>query len=163
MKKKHEYFLEVPAQKVNGTTFVDANFLIRLLDFSKELEKSITSASFKEEVRRIWSDCLAHGPRPWENKDNIIGEALMVDYPFDKEKLASHAEEIYNLISLVHTATTYEELKYLYNGKKWSELRQPVGFLMALGNAQKLIDFKNDRTTWSEEESKNPEITFTLK
>lgn len=39
MKKKHEYFLEVPAQKVNGTTFVDANFLIRLLDFSKELEK----------------------------------------------------------------------------------------------------------------------------
>lgn len=163
MEKKHEYFLEVPAQKVNGTTLVDADFLIRLIDFSKELEKSITSTSFKEEVRRIWSDCLVHGPRPWENKDTIIGEALMVDYPFDKEKLASHAEEIYNLISLVHTATTYEELKVLDNGEKWSELRQPVSFLMALGNALKLIDFKNDRTTWSEEESKNPEITFTLK
>ena len=64
---------------------------------------------------------------------------------------------------MVHHATTYEGMKFLDNGEKWSEIRQPVSFLMALGNALKLVDFKNDRRTWSEEERKNPEVTFTLK
>ena len=163
--KCQEFYFKVPAQKVDGTLLVGAQSILNIIDSLDKEETNQESAAhiFKDKVKSIWSDCLAHGPKPWENKDNIIGEALMVDYPFDKEKLASHAEEIYNLISLVHTATTYEGLKVLDNGEKWSELRQPVSFLMALGNALKLIDFKNDRTTWSEKESKNPEVTFTLK
>ena len=163
--KYQEFYFRVPAQKVDGNLLVGAQSILNVIDGLDKTETKQESATstFKDKVKSIWSDCLAHGPKPWENKDTIIGEALMVDYPFDKEKLASHAEEIYNLISLVHTATTYEGMKFLDNGEKWSELRQPVSFLMALGNALKLIDFKNDRTTWNEEESKNPEVTFTLK
>ena len=63
---------------------------------------------------------------------------------------------------MVHLATTYEEMKFLNTGEKWSELRQPISFLMALGNALNLVDFKNKRQEWSKEETKNPEITFTL-
>lgn len=164
-----EFYFEIPAKKTDNSIMIDTDFMLYLLDFFKSLDSQSQEAkqnsvahAFKEKVRTIWSDCLAHGPRPWENKDNIIGEALFVDYTFDKEKLAMHAEEIYKLISFVHTATTYEEMKFLDNGEKWSELRQPVSFLMALGNALKLVDFKNDRTTWDEEEKKNPELTFTL-
>ena len=163
--KCQEFYFKVPAHKVDGTLLVGAQSILHIIDSLDKEETNQESAAhiFKNKVKSIWSYCIAHGPIPWESNYNIIGEALMVDYPFDKEKLASHAEEIYNLISLVHTATTYEGMKFLDNGEKWSELRQPVSFLMALGNALKLIDFKNDRTTWSEEESKNPEITFTLK
>ena len=61
----------------------------------------MNSKDFYLKVQYLWKDCLAHGPRPWENKDNIIGEALMVDYPFDKDKLILHIREIYELISMV--------------------------------------------------------------
>ena len=54
-------------------------------------------------------------------------------------------------------------MKFLDNGEKWSEIRQPVSMLMALGNALKLVDFSKSRTDWDEDEKKNPEITFTLK
>ena len=123
----------------------------------------MNSKDFRLKVQYLWKDCIAHGPRPWENKQNIIGEALMVDYPFDKDKLILHIREIYELISMVHKATTYEDMKFLDNGEKWSEIRQPVSMLMDLGNALKLLDFTKSRTDWDEEEKKNPEITFTLK
>ena len=57
----------------------------------------------------------------------------------------------------------YEDMKFLDTGEKWSELRQPVSMLMALGNTLKLVDFKNSRLDWDKEETRNPEITFTLK
>ena len=71
----------------------------------------MNSKDFRLKVQYLWKDCIAHGPRPWENKQNIIGEALMVDYPFDKDKLILHIREIYELISMVHKATTYEDMK----------------------------------------------------
>mgnify|MGYP005790464609 FL=1 len=163
----NDFYIEVPVQKVDGTVSIDADFLMYLMDFLKDLgEKPKQDANvtelFMQKVKDIWRDCLALGPRPWENKENIIGEALLVDYPFDPEKLESHKEEIYELIKMVHLATTYEEIKFLNTGEKWSELRQPVSFLMAIGNALNLVDFKNKRQDWSKEETKNPEITFTL-
>ena len=173
--KEHNFeqiIIDLPTKKVNGQSFIDTDFILYLIDFIKELDgkpkhkkivEETTAVAFGKKVRSIWSDCIAHGPKPWENDANIIGEALMVDYTFDPEKLMEHADEISKLIAMVHKATTYEGMKYLDTGEKWSELRQPVSFLMALGNALKLVDFKNDRRTWSEEESKNPEVTFTLK
>ncbi len=123
----------------------------------------MSSKEFRDRVYLLWSDCIAREPRAWQNDNNVIGEALMVDYPFDKEKILLHAKDIAELIALVHLATTYEEMKFLDTGEKWSELRQPVSMLMALGNTLKLVDFKNSRLEWSKEETRNPKITFTLK
>ena len=123
----------------------------------------MSSKEFRDRVYLLWSDCIAREPRAWQNDNNVIGEALMVDYPFVKEKILLHAKDIAELIALVHLATTYEEMKFLDTGEKWSELRQPVSMLMALGNTLKLVDFKNSRLEWSKEETRNPEITFTLK
>lgn len=167
-----EHFsVDLPTKKVNGTTYIDTDFILYLIDFMKDLDnktkkqeivKTSIAKEFAKRVRDIWGDCLASGPRPWEKTGNVLGEALMVDYTFDSDKLMAHSNEIYELISMVHHATTYEEMKYLDTGEKWSELRQPVSFLMALGNALRLVDFKNDRRTWSEEETRNPELKFTL-
>ena len=164
--------IDLPTKKINGKNCIDLDFVLYLVDFFKDLEKkpenkevvsSISAKAFEEKVRYIWSDSLATGPMPWKKKENVIGEALFNDFTFDPEKLEAHKDEIYELICMVHHATTYEGMKFLDNGEKWSEIRQPVSFLMALGNALKLVDFKNDRRTWSKEECKNPEITFTLK
>ena len=164
--------VDIPIKSVNGSTYIDTDFLLHVIDFMNDLDKKgqentetnqTIAKEFAQKVRTIWGDCLAPGPKPWKNSYNVIGEALMVDYTFDPDKLMAHSKEIYALISMVHLATTYEEMKYLDTGEKWSELRQPVSFLMALGNALKLIYFKNDRTTWSKEESRNPELKFTLK
>lgn len=170
-KKMEKLSINVPTKKVNGNTTIDVDFMLYLLKhLNGDEEKTNHQAAiveslakdFKEQVRLIWSDCLATGPKPWQNKDNIIGEALNVDYTFDPDKIALHAEEIYHLIAMVQTATTYEEMKFLSNGEKWSELRQPVSFLMALGNSLKLVDFKNKRADWTKEEELNPEIQFKL-
>lgn len=172
--KEHDLeqiIIDLPTKKVNGSTYIDTDFILYLIDFMKDLDNnpkhqeivnSNIAREFAKRVRDIWGDCLASGPRPWEKMSNVVGEALMVDYTFDSEKLMAHADEIYELISMVYQATTYEEMKYLNTGEKWSELRQPVSFLMSLGNALKLVDFKNDRRTWSRKESKNPELKFTL-
>lgn len=123
----------------------------------------MNSKELRDRVYLLWSDCIAREPRAWQNDNNVIGEALMVDYPFVKEKILLHAKDIAELIALVHMATTYEDMKFLDTGEKWSELRQPVSMLMALGNTLKLVDFKNSRLDWDKEETRNPEITFTLK
>lgn len=168
---ENEFYFKVPAQKADENVLVDGKFLMYMIDLAKSLNENkprqevamnTFSKAFKTKVISLWSDCLAHGPKPWQNTENIIGEALNVDYPFAKEKLLVHADEIRELISLVQKATTYEELKYLDNGEKWSELRQPVSFLIALGNALRLIDFKHNRQDWNKEEEHNPEIKFTL-
>lgn len=170
MKENYKSY-DIPATTIGNKTFIDANMLHLLLtkiDEPKVQEPeqethAITASEFKSKVYQLWSECIVQGPMPWQNKNSVIGEALMVDYPFDQEKIALHASEILGLISKVHHAATYEEMKFLDNGEQWSTLRQPVSFLMALGNALKLVDFKNSRLDWNEEESKNPEIKFTLK
>lgn len=168
------YIVNIPTRKVNDEIQIDKEFLKNVLDFIKpedpkteeaEFAKSefLSANDFQQKVYEIWLDSIAHGPMPWKNKDNIIGEALFVDYTFDPEKIAIHADEIWQLINMVHNATTYEELKFLDNGTQWSKLRQPVSMLMALGNSLKLISFKNDRLKWDKCETQNPEVVFTLK
>ena len=39
----------------------------------------MNSKDFRLKVQYLWKDCIAHGPRLWENKHHIIGEALMDD------------------------------------------------------------------------------------
>ncbi len=127
-----------------------------------KLKPAKIALEFRNQVSKIWYDCIAHGSKPWLKKENVIGEALNNDFTFDPKKLMEHKEEIYELLLRIHNATTYEEMKFLDTGEKWSELRQPVSQLMALGNALNLIDFKYSRLDWDEDQSKNPEIAFKL-
>ncbi len=117
---------------------------------------------FKEKVMEIWDDCIAKENNPWQNENNFFGNALNVSFPFNPDKLIKHSVTICKLISLVHNADTYDELRFLDTGEKWSELRQPVSFLMALGNALQIVEFKNPQENWTKRERKNPEITFKL-
>ena len=141
--------------------YIDADMINYLLEFIEKAKKNeVKTVSFKDRVIALWRECLA---KNYKDKNNIIGEALNVDFPSDPEKLIQHKEEIYEMISSINNATNYEGMKYLNNGEKWSEIRQPVSMLMALGNALKLVDFKNNRLTWDKEEAKNPEVSFNLK
>lgn len=184
MEKNHfeSYILDINPKEINGKAYLDTDFIMYLFEFIKKLDSKNSKTPknlpdkdqnvsktldfgqiFYDKVLSVWKDCLASGPNPWHDSKNIIGEALMVDYAYDPEKLAIHADEIYKLISMVHLATTYDDLKFLDNGEQWSELRQPLSFLMSLGNALKLIEFKIDRSKWDINESKNPKLTFKLK
>lgn len=149
--------------KINADvkTYIDADMINYLLDFIEKAKKGkIKIPTFKDKVIALWRECLA---KDYKNKNNVIGEALNVDFPFDPEKLLKYKENIYEMIKAVNKATNYEGMKYLNNGEQWSEIRQPVSMLMALGNALKLVEFKNNRLNWDKEEARNPEVSFNLK
>lgn len=173
MNQLNEQKLDISGTEINGKTYIDADYLAALLAAAEKIKKQKEETQnilykdnkiidFKNDVRRIWGDCVAHGPRPWENKENVIGEALNVDYCFNKDKILEHADEIKQLLSQVHKATTYDELKILDSGENWTLLRQHVSMLMALGNALELVDFKENRLDWDAKETENPQISFKM-
>lgn len=173
MTQLNEQKLDINGTELNGKTYIDADYLTALLAATDKLRKQNEETNnalyndskiidFKNNVRRIWGDCVAHGPKPWENKENIIGEALNVDYCFNKDKILQHADEIKQLLSQVHKATTYDDLKVLDSGENWTILRQHVSMLMALGNALELVDFKENRLDWDKKETENPHISFKM-
>ena len=73
-----------------------------------------------------------------------------------------HRNEIMSLLYLVNNATNFENLRRLNNGEEWTKLRQQAGLLMSLGNALRLVSFKNNKNDWDMKEAKNPEIAFSL-
>lgn len=158
MKKKIE---NVSSINVDGKVYIELNSLLSLLN-SKEIHKNRKNETFRNKVWTLWSKCIATDAKPWLNKENIIGEALGVDYCFSKDKLITYYDEIISLISEVNNAKTYDDLKVLNNGDNWTILRQQISFLMALGNAIKVLDFKKPRYEWKDSDLKNPEIEFNL-
>lgn len=120
------------------------------------------SSIFQRKVLEIWSNCVVKSARPWENKSNIIGETLGNDYCYYQDKLMEHRNEIMSLLYLVNNATNFEDLRRLNNGEEWTKLRQQAGLLMSLGNALRLVSFKNNKNDWDMKEAKNPEIAFSL-
>lgn len=142
--------LIINAFENNNRYYVNGIILYQLLS------EKITSRRFKELVLLIFKNSLCKEHEAWKNRNNIIGEAYKVDYCFDPLALNFYENQIYRLINLIKDAKTFEELSNLENNSKWSEDIEELCYLMALGNALKLVRFKD-------KEKNSTEIEFNLK
>ena len=142
--------LTINAFKYGHRYLIDGVILYQLLS------EKITSKRFKELVLLIFKNSVCKEPDAWKNRDNIIGEAYKVDYCFDPLALNFYENQIYRLMYRIRNAKTFEELGNLENNTIWSEDIEHLCYLMALGNALKLVRFK-DKT------KNSTEIEFNLK
>ncbi len=133
--------VNIPAHNENGKILLDQRALQEVIleekdNSKKDLEDPVL---YRKEVYKNWSDAVSKERKAWQNKNNIIGESLNNDFCFNSEILNYYKERIELLLSLVDKAKKYEELMILNNGKKWTEARQKIDFLISLGNALGLV------------------------
>ena len=133
--------VNIPTHNENGKILLDQRALHEIIleekeNSKKDLEDPVLD---RKEVYKNWSDAVSKERKAWQNKNNIIGESLNNDFCFNMEVLNYYEERIELLLSLVDKAKKYEELMVLNNGKKWTEARQKIDFLISLGNALGLV------------------------
>ena len=97
------------------------------------------------------------GPRPWQNKNAVIGEAPDFDMCFDKEKIELSKDYIASLLGEIGDITKFTDLSILKDGRVWTILRQDIKKLLALADAAGLIEFDINQTNRYD---RDPEITL---
>ena len=151
----------------DGRSKIDAdiiNLILYVNSFgfkASELEKPnsalIDVKDFRKKVNYIFFKCLMYGPKPWQNKNTIIGEAPNFDICFDKEKINLSKDYIVSLLEEIGDIARFTDLATLKDGRVWTILRQDIKKLLALADAAGLIEFDINQANRYD---RDPEITL---
>ncbi len=102
-------------------------------------EEKAPKSKFRELVNLVFSTCVAEEQKPWENKNNISISLLNQDIYFDAEKIECSKRFIAYMLTKLKGTSSIDDLYYLKNGLKWTELRKDIKKLLCLGLATNLL------------------------
>lgn len=108
----------------------------------QETDKQQNIKDFKNRLKKLWNQCIIKTPRPWDNPAAVVGTGLINIFYYDKNKIIEHSEEIIELLSLVKSTTSFDELGILNDGQEWAQTIQPREILMSLGDALNTVKFR---------------------
>lgn len=108
----------------------------------QETDKQQNIKDFKNRLKKLWNQCIIKTPRPWDNPSAVVGTGLINIFYYDKNKIIEHSEEIIELLSLVKSTTSFDELGILNDGQEWAQTIQPREILMSLGDALNTVKFR---------------------
>ncbi len=147
---------KIDADIINLILYVNS-FGFKASEIKETNEGLIDIKEFKKKVNYIFFNCLMRGPRPWQNKNVVIGEAPDFDMCFDKEKLELSKDYIASLLGEIGDIAKFTDLSILKDGRVWTVLRQDIKKLLALADAAGLIEFDINQNNRYD---RDPEITL---
>ena len=138
------YDFEVPVTE-DGRYQLDSSLIELILhvnsielELPKEEEKTPES-KFRELVNLVFSTCIAEEQKPSKNKNNISISLFNQDIYFNAEKIECSKIFIAYMLSKLKGTNSIDDLYYLKDGSKWTELRKDIKKLLCLGIATNLI------------------------
>ena len=124
------HMYNVSAIKAGDKAYVSKDDLKTILDLENiQVYKEILS--FKDLVFKIWSDCILKGSYPWNNPKAITVQTKNMTCYYDSEKINKNQRWILLYLNQLHLSNQ----GYLVDGTKWTELKQPIEFLISMGDA----------------------------
>ena len=148
---------KIDASVINLILYVNS-FGFKAKEITEPITDSIVIREFRNRVNGLFFNCLMKGPRPWSNKDALIGEAPEFDICFDKNKIELNREYIASLLDELGEINKFTDLSKLKDGQEWTTLRQDLKKLLSLASAAGLIDY---RINQSNQFDNDPKITLT--
>ena len=141
------YDVEVPVTK-DGRYQLDSAIIKLILQANshetnvpkkEEKVRKTPEAKFRELVSLVFSTCAAEDPKPWNNKENISVSLLNQNIYFNAEKIECSTRFIAYMLSKLKGTDSIDDLYYLKDGSKWTELRKDIKKLLCLGLATNLL------------------------
>ncbi len=106
---------------------------------NKKSEDKLIPAKYRSLINLIFFTCVAGGSKPWSSKENMAISLPGLEVFFNIERIEVSKRFIEIMLRRLKSVDCLDDLKYLKNGKQWTELKSDVKRLLCLGLATNLI------------------------